>query len=145
MVCGVNYKVQCDCGAIHLFISGAPIFSAFCHCQECRDLYKMPVSGVVAWSRDDVEVVKGRASLAEYKDPEKKSSRFFCQSCGTTLYANSHLKLSLLSQGVIRQSYFNEMPNELMPDRHIFYADRVLDVNDKLSKYLGGEGELFDG
>lgn len=143
MACENDYKVQCDCGEVQLYITGLPKAKAYCHCSDCRAISKEPVHGVVAWGGDDVEVVKGTKLLGEYKLPDREMVRYFCTQCGTTVFSTSIVKWRLVSHALLSQPHHGVLPSELMPEFHLFYAERVMDVKDALPKYLDRGKTLY--
>jgi hypothetical protein len=72
----------CLCGAIRFEVSGAPKWTAFCHCHSCRKHTGAPVSAFAGYERANVRFTRGQ--LAPYAS-SKGVSRGFCQNCGSTL------------------------------------------------------------
>ena len=139
-----RYKLQCDCHAIQLEITGKPIVHAYCHCQDCRDLHGIPVYAVAAWNKERVKVLQGNEDLGQYKYPGKEMVRFFCEKCGSTLYNSNMYDWRAVPQSLIRKCYAGELPAELASNKHFFYGERVVDIKDELPKYVkGSDGPLF--
>jgi hypothetical protein len=55
------------------------------------------------------------------------------------------VKWRLVSQTLIRKCNSNSLPDELESDKHFYYDERVIDIQDNLSKYLQGvDGPLYE-
>ncbi len=129
-----NYKVQCDCAAVGLEMTGAPRVHAFCHCEDCRALLDVPYHSVVAWDADNVSIVAGEEHAVEYKYPTLDMARVFCRHCGETVYNTNAMGWRLVSQLLIRKCNDDEVPAELQSNAHFFYDRRVIDIDDVLPK-----------
>ena len=135
---------SCNCGEVRLLINGSPAARAYCHCSSCRELYDLPVLSAVAWSRDSIQVTDGQQLIAMYKHPTKRLARYFCQSCGTTVFSTNRLDLSLVRTSLIAKAMGGVISADLRPEFHLFYAQREVSINDDLPKYLEGwDGPLF--
>lgn len=129
-----NYKVQCDCGSVHLEMSGAPRVHAFCHCEDCRNLLDVPYHSINAWDADKVAITSGDDNVIEYKYPTLEMTRVFCKSCGEILYNTNVMGWRLISQLLIRKCHNDQLPEALQSTSHFFYDRRIVDVNDDLPK-----------
>lgn len=129
--------VACDCGATRLRVRGEPIVHAYCHCSDCRDLLDVPFHTVAAWQRDQVEIDESAAwQLRQH--PTLSMARAFCRECGMTVYNTNAPGWIVLSQWVLSKAMDGEVPARLRPNKHFFYAQRVVDMRDDLPKYLRG-------
>ena len=52
---------HCHCGSIRYEIRGEPIYSALCHCSDCRRSAGAPVVGWAAYPETSLKVVQGTA------------------------------------------------------------------------------------
>jgi len=139
-------RVQCDCGAVELSIVGTPIVHAFCHCVDCRALLNVPYHSVTAWKKECVSVIKGEDALSVFRHREMAMERFFCDHCGEVLFNTNVAGWRVVSQLLIAKCNDDELPAELRSDKHFFYTQRIVDVNDDLPKYLRGtDGPLYEG
>jgi hypothetical protein len=132
------YQLSCDCGALTLTDRGAPELSLYCHCGSCRDLYNSDILSATAWSDDNVDLPSGD-NVFEYAHPRKQMRRFGCAQCGTTMYARHRPGIPVIPHGLFRSANNGVLPAELAPTMHLFYGERVLDVDDDLPKSEGGE------
>jgi hypothetical protein len=127
-----------------------------CHCSICRRLQGASF-GVLAsfWSAETLRVTRGEDALREYLSPQK-FSRMFCGECGSRVFLKFDKSgLPIRSVAIyptlleaVREA--GSLPQELMPQRHIFYADRLYDIVDGRPKFkdmpseFGGSGIRLD-
>ena len=79
----------CHCGAVRFAVEGAPVFSAICHCADCRRCSGAPVLAVGLFAADAFRWTRGEARA--YASSEH-TRRYFCAACGTGLaYINEVL------------------------------------------------------
>jgi len=84
----VTRTAQCCCGACSITVEGEPVFNAICHCSSC----KKRTGSAFGWSAyfPDDKIVATHGKLNVYaKEGESGYNRYFCASCGTTLYWKS--------------------------------------------------------
>ena len=129
-----QYHIECDCGAVKVSLRGGPKVRGFCHCEDCRDLLKIPYHSVTAWERDQVSVDEGADKLVAFQHPTKRMKRFYCVDCGETLFNSNAMDWRIVSQLLIRKCYGGELPAPLQPEMHFFYGRRIVDVDDPLPK-----------
>jgi hypothetical protein len=130
--------LKCSCETVELQLSGSPAACGFCHCSSCQDFYALPVFSVTAWKREAVQVANGEDRLGEFTHPKKQMQKYFCLSCGETLFGTNRLGMAVIGTPLIERAFGGQLPNEFRPTFHLFYAQRVLDVEDALPKYLEG-------
>lgn len=73
---------RCQCGAIQFEVQGEPVYSALCHCSDCRRSAGAPMVG---WALFPEEQVKVSGEPREYQSSENVT-RQFCATCGTGLF-----------------------------------------------------------
>jgi hypothetical protein len=164
-----SYTGRCLCGAVEFKISGKPLFNCIYHCSICRFNHSAHFKHAIAMDTKDITWVKGKDNLAGYTTPASKGGlglkRCFCKDCGTAIWSDwteseaykhlSHYKGvsgalfatgDVVAEGKVTSSV---LPEALLPQFHVFYADRVRDVDDKLPHFkdlpkdFGGSGELI--
>ncbi len=139
-----TYRVQCGCGAVQLSFGGRPIVHAYCHCVDCRDLLNVPLHAVTAWRDTDVTVIDPNHRLTEYQHPELDMKRMFCADCGEVLFNTNSPGWRVISQRLIAKCNDGDLPEELRSNKHFFYEQRVIDIDDGLPKFVrGSDGPLF--
>ena len=129
-----HYHVACDCGSVRITLSGDPRVRGFCHCEDCRDLLKVPYHSVTAWEKEQVSVDAGADSLVAWQHPTKRMQRFFCSVCGEAVFNSNAMDWRVVSQLLIRRSCGGELPETLLPQMHFFYGRRIVDIDDDLPK-----------
>ncbi len=134
--------LKCSCGAVELKVAGSPAACGYCHCGTCRDFYGLPVFAATAWNREHVEITKGKDRTREFIHPTKQVRRYFCVACGETLFGTNRLGMAVIGTPLISKAFGHALPAEFQPTFHLFYAYRVLEVEDKLPKYLEGRNGL---
>ena len=73
----------CHCGAIRYQVSGDPVFSAVCHCHDCRANSGAVAVAWISFPATALAVIRGRT--VEYASSENVQ-RHFCGTCGTGLF-----------------------------------------------------------
>ena len=73
---------RCQCGAIHYEARGEPVYSALCHCSDCRKSAGAPMVGWALFSTDAVTI---NGTPIHYVSSENVT-RQFCGQCGTGLF-----------------------------------------------------------
>ncbi|WP_257541877.1 GFA family protein [Sphingobium sp. CFD-1] len=73
---------RCQCGAIRYEARGEPVYSALCHCADCRRSAGAPMVGWALFAQEDL-TISGAPVL--YPSSEN-ATRHFCGKCGTGLF-----------------------------------------------------------
>ena len=73
----------------------------------------------------------------EFQHPQKQMKRVFCSECGETLFYTNSLGWRIVPQLLIKKC-LGLLPDEFKSDKHIFYEQRVTDIDDNLPKHLQG-------
>lgn len=137
-----TYQMYCDCKSVFFTTEGDPAAKAYCHCSDCRDFYSTPVLAATAWSKSALRIVSGDEFVSNFQHPHKQLSKFFCVKCGDTLFGTNRLGMYVVPNKQISRASEQTM----RPDFHLFYRQRVVDIDDTLTKYLDGRsGEVFSG
>ena len=139
-----TYQGRCFCGAVRIEARGAPMFSGYCHCQDCRDWSNAPMASFVMWPFEAVTVIHGEEQLALFsRIPE--TPRGSCVRYGGQIGAfRKDAEPPHVAAG---PHMFPELP--FAPTMHLFCAEAVIGIEDDLPKYrdlpgaLGGSGELL--
>ena len=132
---------SCFCGKVSLTVTGRPRSCSACHCSVCRSLTGAPFSVQSLHARSNV--------VCNTSEPELWSlatsphvTRYRCRDCGSPVYATlgagSGRKIVAVPQSILfREGKFKDLSSDFQPMHHIYYANRVIDVNDALPKYVG--------
>ena len=129
-----TYRVHCDCGTVHLEMTGEPHIRAFCHCEDCRDLLDVPYHSINAWEGDRVSVLRGEDEVGVYAHPTLDMTRVFCKACGESLYNTNAMGWKLVSHLLIAKRNGGQLPEALRSNAHFFYDRRIVDIEDEIAK-----------
>lgn len=110
---------QCHCGAVRYEVTGTPIYSAFCHCEDCRRHAGAPMVSWVAFPAGALTVLAGEPKV--YASSEH-GRRHFCPDCGTGLFYYNEANLPGIAD---IQSATLDDPAVLPPQIHVQVADRI--------------------
>lgn len=141
-------KGGCYCGAVSYAISAPPVTRAFCHCTQCQRLNACPFIHTIhvdalhfTWAH----ATPHESFLDGFVNPSRPwKQRFRCKSCGCTI-ASKNSKTNRVSVWGAQLERDDEGKvkrwDEVKPTAHIFYATRMLDIDDGLGKWEGYEGK----
>lgn len=110
---------HCHCGAIRYEVAGDPVYSALCHCEDCRRHAGAPVVGWTAYPASALTVSTGGPKV--YASSEH-ARRHFCADCGTGLFYYNETVLPGL---VDLQTATLDDPAAVAPQIHVQVADRI--------------------
>lgn len=69
----------------------------------------------------------------------------FYKHCGETVFNTNVMYWRVISQLLISKCNNNEIPDNLRSDKHFYYEQRVVDIQDELPKFLRGtDGPLYE-
>ena len=134
----ITTLLKCSCGTVKLQLRGSPAGCGYCHCGTCRDFYGLPIFSATSWKLETVECAAGDERLGEFVHPTKQIRRYFCLTCGETLFGINRLGMAVIGTPLIAKAFAGELPVEFRPTFHLFYAYRLFNVEDGLTKYLEG-------
>lgn len=139
----MTIEVHCLCGALCLELQGSPAARAYCHCATCRDFYGTSVLAATAWDAGAAQLTAGQGAV--YHHPRKQLSKTFCTVCGEVVFGTNRLGMRVVPTALLARAGGGTLNPALIPQMHLFYRDRVLEVVDDLPKYLDGwDGPLYD-
>ena len=137
-----NHHGGCYCGAVKVEVEGDPVFTSYCHCHSCRTWHSAPIAALSAWPADAV-TVKGEVVQSRHYD---ESERTACARCGGSVLTGK----PGLGWRVVYPMTLANTDFKYTPAMHIFYEERVMDINDGLPKFAdvpteaGGSGVMVD-
>lgn len=109
-------KGKCQCGAIQYEASGAPAYSAICHCNDCRASSGAPMVGWALFPQDAVTI---SGTPARYQSSEN-ATRHFCATCGTGLFYTNPV---IFPGGIDIQTATLDDQSALPPQAHVQMAE----------------------
>ena len=136
-----KYQGSCYCGAVKVTVVGPSVAAGYCHCHSCRKWHSAPINAWSGWSKDDVEIT-GKTTTSEQSSQSKRIS---CAGCGGGV-ANELPQLGMI---VVYPMTLAGSDFKFEPEMHLFYAERVVDFNDGLPKFVdmpeahGGSGKMI--
>ncbi len=110
---------HCHCGSIRYEIHGEPIYSALCHCSDCRRSAGAPVVGWTAFPEAGLKVIQGKPKV--YKS-SAHGRRHFCPDCGTGLFYFNSVNLPGIAD---LQTATLDDPAAIAPRIHVQTAERI--------------------
>ncbi|CZS94218.1 uncharacterized protein RAG0_04277 [Rhynchosporium agropyri] len=134
------YEGGCHCGKVKYQLSReAPVKSKFCHCSTCQRLHGAPLQHAAIFHKEDINFLKGHHDLQWYDSQEKTTRhklpcKVSCAHCGSWIMDEGR-SMILLFPGLLELS--EEAKEKFKPTLHMFYANRVVDINDGLPKWAG--------
>ncbi len=123
------HKGHCRCGAVAMTASGEPVFSVFCHCDDCRRATGAPVLSSVAFKKVDIN---WHESKGLKRHTNGTAHRLFCNECGSAI-AQEH-------DSAADRTYFNtgfmDEPNNYPPTAHAYEGEQIqwLELSDTLPR-----------
>lgn len=146
-----EYSGKCTCGAIHFICKGDPLFTQYCHCNKCREVASLSVRDAdkqgygftAAYLTVNFKIIAGLHNLEEIS--RNNAKLFLCKGCHSLIYGISVDPALQAGIGInINNFNFgNSLPESFKPMQHIWYENRIADVNDNLPKYIDAPKEQF--
>ncbi len=109
----------CHCGAVRYQVNGAPVYTALCHCNDCRKSSGAPMVAWAAYPEASFSLLRGTPRMF---NGTGESCRNFCPDCGTGLFFRNAKVIPGL---VDIQIATLDDPNALPPQIHIQTAERL--------------------
>ena len=137
----VKYRASCYCNAVQYEVCADPVDAKICHCAACQKLHGAPMQWAAIFNKRDVRITKGFDSLRFYNSERNVHERVLpckvsCAACGA-LIADEGRRMWLAFPSLFDFGISTEVPETFRPSCHIFYASRLMDINDDLPKWSG--------
>lgn len=130
---------SCLCRAITYQITATPLYSAYCHCSQCRRFSGSAFAAIAGFRMSDLKVMTGAELLASYTKTadadvavapaEGRSiggvtTRLrFCKACGSSMFAE---KISEGTEGLVHLRLGTvETPLSFRPQAHVHLASKA--------------------
>lgn len=140
-----KYEASCHCGTVRYQVSSDPVDSKICHCTMCQKLHGAPMQWATIFHKHHVRFRAGLDHLRFFNGGLNRAERILpckvsCSLCGT-LVADEGRNMWLGFPPLFDFGVPPRVPETFKPTCHIFYAARVLDMNDGLPKWAGHSGK----
>lgn len=137
-------EASCFCGAVKLRVAASPppLAVSICHCSTCRKLTGSPMLANLMLPAKALDVPDDAALVSQATS--KYVTRHRCAAC----YSPTFARLGKDKVVVPLALFDAPHPETWVPQQHIYYDQRVLDVNDGLPKFrahFGSEQCADDG
>jgi len=126
-----SYQGACQCGRVRFTLAGLPMMSAYCHCSICRRWTGAAFSMVGFWKPEQCAIA-GEVTLVERATSEWLT-RFRCPDCGTPIY--NAVRSERITSNNFMLPLLEALDDLARPSCHLYYADRIVDVEDGLPKH----------
>lgn len=123
---------RCHCGGVTFDLARAR-GSVYCHCSICRRTSGAPFIAAVTVKPNDAEV---RCADGVELTPYASSSyltRHRCSRCGAAIFNAIRMESGLAFDNFMVALVDNAQAPH--PTHHIYYAERILDLDDGLPKF----------
>ncbi|WP_075995296.1 GFA family protein [Salaquimonas pukyongi] len=124
-----EHRGHCRCGAMVMIAAAEPVFSVYCHCDDCRRAAGAPVLAAVAFMKDAIDW-QSAGSLKRHTNGT--AHRLFCGECGSPV-AQEH-------DSAADRTFFNtgfmDAPERYPPQAHTFEGEQLgwLELKDSLPR-----------
>lgn len=79
-------KAECCCGRCVVKVNADAVIHGICHCNNCKKRTGSAFGISAYFKAADVEFLTGDYHQYSLENEQGKQQRYFCKSCGTTLY-----------------------------------------------------------
>lgn len=123
---------HCRCGALEMVAVGEPVFSVYCHCDDCRRATGAPVLASIAFLKKDI-VWRKDNTLKRHTNGT--AHRLFCSECGSPV-AQEH---DSADDRTFFNTGFMDEPERYPPTAHTYAGEQIswLPFDDDLPRASG--------
>jgi hypothetical protein len=136
-----KYRACCHCGAVQYEVCADPMDAKICHCLACQKLHGAPMQWAAIFHKRDIRLTQGLETLRFINTEHFRHERLLpCKvSCGRcrTLIADEGRRMWLAFPSLFDFGHVSKIPAAFKPTCHIFYNQRVVDIDDGLPKWSG--------
>jgi len=139
-----RYRARCFCGAVAYEARADPVDAKICHCPQCQTLHGAPMQWAVIFHKTDVRFTRGVDQLYCYNSELDRAEHLLpckisCSRCRAPI-ADEGRRMLLAFGPLFDFGHPPRVPPAFRPTCHIFYGARLIDVDDRLPKFLGHKG-----
>lgn len=160
----VKWRAHCQCGKVSYMLKRERALDAkYCHCRGCQVLHGAPFQWAAIFHKEDVSFTKGASGLAFYSSSHKSQeyelpTKVSCAFCHSPIMDEGRNVCLLFPELIDLTGSDEEKRRKLgafkptyacrhgccqflllthLSRCHIFYEQRVLDIEDGLPKWSG--------
>ncbi|PGH21344.1 hypothetical protein AJ80_03395 [Polytolypa hystricis UAMH7299] len=153
----VYWRGRCQCGRVEYWLNmEKPLDAKFCHCRGCQVLHGAPFQWAAIFQKsamtfrtsfDSLNFYNSAEKLRQHKPPCKVS----CAHCHSPIMDEGRNTVLLFpeaidfghgaGQGKGHEREVRERRGLFAPSCHIFYSQRVIDIDDGKPKWSGMNDE----
>ena len=148
----LQYQGACFCKKVKFELEDEPLFTQYCHCNKCREIAslsdrtedKVGYSFTAAYFKDKFKITLGSNLLK--KQARNTADLFLCSAGNSLIYGISQDPSKQAAIGINANNImFSDgvFPLSFKANKHIWYQDRIGDINDDLPKYKDAPIEQF--
>jgi hypothetical protein len=91
---------RCLCGKVKYTISSPPVRMGQCHCDDCRRSTGTGHASNAFFEKKDVHIEGETSSYGSTTETKSVVTRYFCPTCGSTLFASNNVTTNTISVAV---------------------------------------------
>jgi len=153
-----KYLGECYCGSVKFYCDGDPFFTQYCHCNKCREVAsqskreadKQGCAWTAGYLTSSFNITSGLDNLDEII--RNNAKLLLCKSCHSFIYGISldPNKQAGIGVNATNFHFVGSMPESFNPVRHIWYGNRIINIDDNLPKFKDapreqlGSGEIWN-
>jgi len=112
---------HCLCGAVSYESDAEPMFTANCHCSDCRAATGSTYTTLSFFKADDVRITGETASYQHQADSGNTMTKRFCPNCGSPLFGENSGREGMIS---VRAGTIDQV--ELVkPARNVYVSSKI--------------------
>jgi hypothetical protein len=93
-------KAECQCGELTVELPGPAPAVVACHCIACQRRSGSPFGVLAYYLADQLAITGGATRFERRTDEGNLFETFFCQTCGSTVYARTSKHPTLIGVAV---------------------------------------------
>ncbi|SPO37981.1 uncharacterized protein PSFLO_03458 [Pseudozyma flocculosa] len=138
----VKYTAKCWCGKLEFEYHGDPIDAKHCHCTQCQRLHGAPFQWAALFHKTSVRLAESCDpiyldffSTQEGHSDHSVPCKISCRNCRSPMADEGrNMVMAYPSSFRFKDGH---VPSTFAPTAHIFYGERVMDVDDDVPKWSG--------
>jgi hypothetical protein len=112
---------HCLCGAVTISTTADPVFSANCHCTDCRHSTGAAYATLLFFKEDDVSITGDRATFSHPSDRGTTLTKSFCPKCGSPIATQNDARPGMVG---IRAGQIDQA-EAIKPGRNVFLDSKL--------------------